>query len=82
MTPDATGENASFGLVGSQRGWANAGPGRLTGLMLMRQLSPLITAAITTALTEASEAGHQIHIRTVKRLLELGSDQQGRPMLH
>lgn len=184
MTLDATGENASFGLVGSQRGWANAGPGRLVSLMLMRQvanplviideieksgtpksdkgrafslanallplleeltasqwtcpyfqnqfdmsfinwvftsnslrglpepllsrirvvsvpsptqgqindlvlreaakrqLSPLITAAITTALAEAFEAGHQINIRTIKRMLELGSDQQGRPMFH
>ncbi len=184
MILDATGENASFGLVGSQRGWASAGPGRLIRLMLMRQianplviideieksgsvmsdkgrsfslpnallplledmtasrwtcpyfqtqfdmsfinwvftsnslrglpepllsrirvvsvpsptqgqinelvlreaakrqLSPLITAAITTALAEAFEAGHQINIRTVKRMLELGSDQQGRPMLH
>ncbi|NDK36712.1 AAA family ATPase [Rhodovulum sulfidophilum] len=184
MIVDATGENASFGLVGSQRGWSNAGPGRLVSLMLMRQvanplviideieksgsvmsdkgrsfslpnallplleemtacrwtcpyfqnqfdmsfinwvftsnslrglpepllsrirvvsvpsptqeqinelvlreaerrqLSPLITAAITTALAEAFEAGHQINIRTVKRMLELGSDQQGRPTIH
>ena len=43
MTLDATGENASFGLVGSQRGWSNAGPGRLVGLMLMRQVAnPLV----------------------------------------
>ena len=33
-------------------------------------------------LAEAFEAGHQINIRIVKRMLELGSDQQGRPMLH
>ncbi|WP_196941848.1 AAA family ATPase [Pseudooceanicola algae] len=184
MTLDATGENASFGLVGNQRGWANAGPGRLISLMLMRQvanplviidefeksgspmsdkgrsfslpnsllplledltasrwtcpyfqnqfdmsfinwvftsnsqhglpepllsrirvvsvpsptqeqinglvlreaaerqLSTLIAAAITTALAEAFEAGHQINIRTVKRMLDLGSDQQNRPVLH
>ncbi|GAA4227514.1 hypothetical protein GGQ68_004367 [Sagittula marina] len=184
MTLDATGENASFGLIGSQRGWSNAGPGRLVGLMLMRQvanplviideieksgtpksdkgrafslpnallplleeltasrwtcpyfqnqfdmsfvnwvftsnslhglpepllsrirvvnvpsptqgqindlvlreaakrqLSPAITTAITTALGEAFGAGQQINIRTVKRMLELGSDQQGRPLLH
>lgn len=184
MIVDATGENASFGLVGSQRGWSNAGPGRLISLMLMRQVAnplviideieksgsvmsdkgqsfslpnallplleemtacrwtcpyfqnqfdmsfinwvftsnslrglpePLlsrirvfsvpspsqaqinelvlretskrkltssITAAITTALAEAFEAGHQINVRTVKRMLDLGSDQQNRPVLH
>lgn len=178
MILDATGENASFGLVGSQRGWASAGPGRLIRLMLMRQianplviideieksgsvmsdkgrsfslpnallplledmtasrwtcpyfqtqfnmsfvnwvftsnsqrglpepllsrirvvsvpsptqgqindlvlresakrqLSPSITAAITTALAGAFEAGQQINIRTVKRMLDLGSDQK------
>ncbi|ARC89774.1 AAA family ATPase [Rhodovulum sp. MB263] len=43
MTLDATGENASFGLIGSQRGWSNAGPGRLVSLMLMRQIAnPLV----------------------------------------
>ncbi|MBW3241716.1 AAA family ATPase [Epibacterium sp. DP7N7-1] len=184
MIMDATGENASFGLIGSQRGWAKAGPGRLISLMLMRQianplalideieksgtpvsntdkafslpnallplledltasrwscpyfqhqfdmscvnwvftcnslrglpepflsrvrvisvpsptqdqinelvlreatkrlLAPSITAAITTALAEAFDAGHQINIRNVKRMLDLGSEQQARPMLH
>lgn len=47
-----------------------------------RQLSPLITAAITTALAGAFEVGHQINIRTVKRMLDLGLDQQDRPILH
>lgn len=47
-----------------------------------RQLSPSITAAITTALAGAFEAGQQINIRTVKRMLDLGSDQQNRPVLH
>ncbi|WP_406721594.1 AAA family ATPase [Thioclava litoralis] len=184
MTLDATGENASFGLIGSQRGWSNAGPGRLVGLMLMRQvanplviideieksgeptsnkgrafslpnallplledvsscrwncpyfqnqfdmsfvnwvftsnslrglpeplltrirvvsvpsptqgqindlvlreaekrqLSPPITASITTALAAAFGAGQQINIRTVKRMLDLGMDQKNRPILH
>ncbi|HEY0213266.1 MAG TPA: hypothetical protein VGC40_06735, partial [Paenirhodobacter sp.] len=34
MVYDATTENASFGLVGSQRGWGNAAPGRLVNLIL------------------------------------------------
>lgn len=43
MSMDATVENASFGLVGSQRGWSNAGPGRLLSLMLTRQVAnPLV----------------------------------------
>lgn len=181
---DATVENASFGLVGSQRGWANAGPGRLVSLMLTRQvanplviideleksgepishkgrafslpnallslletmtasrwtcpyfrsqfdmsfinwvftsnslhslpgpllsririisvpapseaqvhelvlreagkrqLTPLTTATITTALARAFGAGQQINLRTVRRALDLASDQQNRPTLH
>nr|WP_232520667.1 AAA family ATPase [Rhodobacter sp. CZR27] len=31
---EATVENASFGLVGSQRGWGNAAPGRMINLIL------------------------------------------------
>lgn len=31
---EASAENASFGLVGSQRGWGNAAPGRLINLIL------------------------------------------------
>ena len=36
MTLEATTENASFGLVGSQRGWGNAAPGRLMNLIRAR----------------------------------------------
>lgn len=36
---DATTENASFGLVGSQRGWSSAAPGRLLTLMLAKQVA-------------------------------------------
>lgn len=43
MIVDATVENASFGLVGSQRGWSSAGPGRLLGQMLAQQVAnPLV----------------------------------------
>lgn len=35
---EATNENASFGLVGSQRGWSNAGPGRLMNSILRHQV--------------------------------------------
>ncbi|MCE6968812.1 AAA family ATPase [Cereibacter sphaeroides] len=34
LTLEATVENASFGLVGSQRGWGNAAPGRMINLIL------------------------------------------------
>lgn len=33
---DATGESASFGVVGCQRGWTGAGPGRLLELILAK----------------------------------------------
>lgn len=34
MIIEATTENASFGLAGSQRGWSNAAPGRVMNLIL------------------------------------------------
>lgn len=184
MIIDATVENASFALVGSQRGWSTAGPGRLLGLMLAQQIAnplvivdeleksgepnsnnghafslpnallPLVetvtasqwtcpyfqcqfdmsfinwvfttnslrslpapllsrirvisvpspsqtqvndvvlreaakrhltsftTETVTTALARAYEAGQEINLRTVKRALDLASDQQNRPILH
>ncbi len=36
---EATGEPASFALIGSQRGWANAGPGKI---WTCRGLMPLL----------------------------------------
>lgn len=45
MTPafEATNENASFGLVGSQRSWSSAAPGRLVNTILMHQVgNPVI----------------------------------------
>lgn len=38
MVFEATVENASFGLVGSQRGWGNATPGRLLNTMLQHRI--------------------------------------------
>ncbi|WP_245731729.1 AAA family ATPase [Loktanella fryxellensis] len=35
---EATNENASFGIVGSQRGWGNAAPGRLISTMIMERV--------------------------------------------
>lgn len=35
---EATNENASFGLVGSQRGWGSAAPGRLISTILMERV--------------------------------------------
>ena len=35
---EATNENASFGVVGSQRGWGSAGPGRLISTILMEHV--------------------------------------------
>ncbi len=34
MVTEATVDSASFGLVGSQRGWGNAAPGRLVNLLI------------------------------------------------
>ena len=43
VTIDATGEPASFALVGSQRGWSNAAPGRLVSTILReRHAGPLV----------------------------------------
>ena len=38
MVFEATTENASFGLVGSQRGWGNATPGRLINTILQHRI--------------------------------------------
>lgn len=35
---EATNENASFGLVGSQRSWGNSSPGRMVSTILMHQV--------------------------------------------
>ena len=42
-TVEATNENASFGLVGTQRGWGTAAPGRLVNTILMHKVgNPVI----------------------------------------
>lgn len=38
MVMQATTENASFGLVGSQRGWGNSAPGRLLNTILHHRI--------------------------------------------
>ncbi|AZB55465.1 AAA family ATPase [Cereibacter sphaeroides] len=55
---EATTENASFGLVGSQRGWGNAVPGRLVNLILTRLVAnPVI---VVDEVEKAGEArSHQ-----------------------
>lgn len=43
MSVEATVENASFGLLGCQRGWATAGPGRLLQLILQERVgNPIV----------------------------------------
>lgn len=49
---EATTENASFGLVGCQRGWANASPGRLVNLILTR-----VVANPVVVVDEVEKAG-------------------------
>ncbi|TCO70381.1 AAA family ATPase [Rhodovulum euryhalinum] len=49
---EATTENASFGLVGCQRGWANAVPGRLVNLILTR-----VVATPVVVVDEVEKAG-------------------------
>lgn len=39
---EATNENASFGIVGSQRGWGSAAPGRLISTILMERVGNLV----------------------------------------
>ncbi|ASP20384.1 Lon protease [Antarctobacter heliothermus] len=43
MIIEATNENASFGIVGSQRGWSNAAPGRVLGTIFTSQVgNPIV----------------------------------------
>lgn len=43
ISVEATVENASFGLLGCQRGWATAGPGRLLQLILQERVgNPIV----------------------------------------
>lgn len=52
MVVEATSESASFGLVGSQRGWSNAAPGRLLQTILQSRVgNPIVI------IDEAEKAG-------------------------
>jgi ATP-dependent Lon protease len=52
---EATAENASFGIVGSQRAWGNAAPGRLIQTILQTQVgNPLV---IVDEVEKAGAAG-------------------------
>ncbi|WP_096785924.1 AAA family ATPase [Rhodobacter sp. CZR27] len=51
---ESTTENASFGLVGSQRGWGNAVPGRLVNLILTRLVANPVV--VVDEVEKASEA--------------------------
>ena len=42
MTYEATAENASFGLIGSQKTWSNSSPGRLVNLVIDHRVANLI----------------------------------------
>jgi len=57
---EATGENASFGIVGSQRGWGGSCPGRLIEAMLQSRIAnPLmIVDEVEKAGTAVSTKGH------------------------
>lgn len=57
---EATGENAGFGIVGSQRGWGGSCPGRLIEAMLQSRIAnPLmIVDEVEKAGTAVSTKGH------------------------
>lgn len=64
MVYDATTENASFGLVGSQRGWGNAAPGRLVNLILTERLAnPVVVVdEVEKAGTAQSDKGRSFDL--------------------
>lgn len=57
---EATGENASFGIVGSQRGWGGSCPGRLIETMLQSRIANpvMIVDEVEKAGTAVSTKGH------------------------
>lgn len=52
MVVEASNENASFGIVGSQKGWGNAAPGRLINFMLSEKVGNVMVI-----LDEVEKAG-------------------------
>lgn len=60
MAYDATNENASFGLVGSQKGWSNATPGRLMTLILTERVAnPVVVVDEVEKAGTARSSGNQ-----------------------
>ncbi|WP_254696650.1 AAA family ATPase [Phaeobacter inhibens] len=61
---DATVESASFGLVGSQRGWSNSAPGRLINLVLEHGVgNPLVIIdEVEKAGKPTSQGGHTFNL--------------------
>ncbi|WP_288951649.1 AAA family ATPase [uncultured Paracoccus sp.] len=57
---EATGENASFGVVGSQRGWGGSCPGRLIETMLQNRIANpvMVVDEVEKAGTAVSTKGH------------------------
>lgn len=57
---EATGENASFGIVGSQRGWGGSHPGRLIETVLQSRIANpvMIVDEVEKAGTAVSMNGH------------------------
>lgn len=57
---EATGENASFGIVGSQRGWGGSHPGRLIETVLQSRIANpvMVVDEIEKAGTAVSIKGH------------------------
>lgn len=64
MVYDAATENASFGLVGSQRGWSNAAPGRLVNLILTERVAnPVVVVdEVDKAGTAQSDKGRSFDL--------------------
>ena len=63
---DATNENASFGIVGSQRGWSTGGPGRVLQTILQTRVgNPIVIVdEIEKAGTAESSKGRSFDLAT------------------
>ena len=61
MVYEATVENASFGLVGSQRNWGNSNPGRLLNTILATRVgNPVVVVdEVEKSGRAESNKGHQ-----------------------
>ena len=66
LTYEATNESASFGLVGSQKAWGNASPGRLINLIIERRVgNPVVVLdEIDKAVAASSTKGQSFDLPT------------------